>query len=141
MGTFSFLLRDNDGQPRIHVPPKAWVYFDYRRRLNDVGQMQGIFSTLRFPEAQSYFDPSNAGSGLDRVLDVHYQPAHRPYRTPAAMRLDSKLLLRYQRKEHTNDSRPRRTIIGRGAKPPAEAGTHPPQKPTFLHSSPTWTKC
>ena len=114
MATYSFLLRDpSDKSVLAFIPTNAWLFFEYDKRVNDVGQAQGILSLRRFPWLSEYFRVRNQSDHLDAILEVWRQPPRIPGRTPLPARRDAQFLLRYQREEYLNDGRPRQTAIFR----------------------------
>lgn len=114
MATYSFLLRDPwTREVLTFVPTNAWLFFEYDKRVNDVGQAQGILSLRRFPWLTEYFRVRNSTDHLDAILEVWRQPPRIPGRTPLPARRDAQFLLRYGREEYLNDGRPRQTAIFR----------------------------
>lgn len=112
MANYRFSLRDTSGNYVSHIPADAWVYFEYTRKKNQVGNCQGILSIRRYPELQNFF-AVGPGQNLDFVLEVWRQPNLIRGLPILPYRRDAQYLLRYERKEHLNDGRPRRTTLCR----------------------------
>jgi len=112
MSSFSFLLRSTAPpfDPIAWIPPEAWLFFEYERKLNDVGSAQGILSTRRFTQLNDIFHVRTGGN-LDAILEVWYQPPKIPGLPVVPIRLDAQYLLRYRRFEHLVNGKPRQTAI------------------------------
>ena len=94
------------------IPMQAWVYFEYVRKVNGVGSGQGIMSMRCFEDLQQFFQVEN-GEELDYILEVWRRPSVLDGTGVGVWRVDVRLLLRYERREHFNDGRPRRTVLFR----------------------------
>lgn len=109
---FSFLLRSAVApfDAIAWIPPEAFLFFEYERKLNDVGSAQAILSTRRFRRFNDIFHVRSGGN-LDAILEVWYQPPKIPGLPVIPIRLDAQFLLRYRRFEHIVTGLPRQTII------------------------------
>ncbi len=114
MATYSFLLRDPWTQEVLtFIPTSAWLFFEYDKRVNDVGQAQGILSKRRFPWLSEFFRVREQTDHLDAILEIWRQPTRVRGQAPYPPRRDAQFLVRYQREEYLNDGRPRHTVIMR----------------------------
>lgn len=107
-GQYRFFLREADGTALAWIPPTAWVYFGYTRRVNDVGRFEGSINLPQYGYLEPFFNVE-AGGHLDAILEVWRSVDL----APAIFYLDQQFLLRYSRKELLNDGRERLTTIGR----------------------------
>lgn len=105
---YRFFLREPDGTPLAWIPPTAWVYFGYTRRVNDVGRFEGSINMTKYSYLEPFFNVE-AGGHLDAILEVWRSVDL----TPPDFYLEQQFLVRYSRKELLNDGRERLTIIAR----------------------------
>lgn len=105
---YRFFLREADGTGLAWIPPEAWIYFGYTRRVNDMGRFEGGISLVQYPQFNQYFDVEPGGH-LDAILEVWRSVDF----SPAQFYLEQQFFCRYRRNEYLNDGRLRMTCIGR----------------------------
>jgi hypothetical protein len=64
---YRFFLREADGTALTWIPPEAWLFFSYTRRVNDVGRFEGAISLVQYPQFEPFFDVEPGGF-LDAIF-------------------------------------------------------------------------
>lgn len=108
---YRFIVRDQSGNLVARLDQNDWVYFEYTKKVNDVGTAQGIMSPKRQATINILWRVEGDSSLLDNVMEVWRRPYAR--NEPTGWLLDAQLLIRYERREQLNDGRPRITVIMR----------------------------